>query len=224
MRHQFRRQVTLGLACLWFTACLHVGRQQEQPWRLVTLSPLAEPEVGDAGSKSPPGSRQSAVGVGPIHLPGYFDQDQLVIRISPNRVSLSENDRWAEPLEDNMAQVLAQNLSILLRTTRVILHPWPAQQRPTYQLEVDVLNFETDTAGTAQLAARWFLRDVSSGQALVHSEAHLSATAPGTSSEGPVASLSKALGDFSVKIANRIREIVQPNTTQSALERKVGSD
>jgi uncharacterized lipoprotein YmbA len=218
MRSLSGRLIVLALVWFWFAACVHVGQQPEQPWPLLTLSPLPEPAARHAGTPSSSGPVQSAIGVGPIHLPGYLDQDQLVTRISENRVSLSDGDRWAEPLEDNIAETLAHNLSILLRTGRVILHPWPAQQRPTYQLEIDVLSFEPDTAGTAHLAARWFLRDVASGQTIAQNEANLTATAVGTSSERPVASLSKALGDFSLRIANMIREIVQPNTTQSALE------
>ena len=218
MRSLSHRLLALDLVWIWFAACVHVGQQQEQSWRLLTLSPLPEPAAQDAGDPSSPGPVQSAIGVGPIHLPGYLDQDQLVTRISENRVTLSENDRWAEPLEGNIAKTLAHNLSILLRTDRVILHPWPAQQQPAYQLEIDVLRFETDTAGTAQLVFRWFLRDVASGQTIAHEEAHLNAMAAGTSSERSVASLSKALGDFSLSIADMIREIVQPNRTQSALE------
>jgi uncharacterized protein len=215
MRGRYARPMLLGLACIWFTACVHVGQQQEQPWRLLTLSPLPGP-VEDTGTTGSPGPVQSAIGVGPIHLPGYLDQNQLVTRVSQNRVTLSENDRWAESLEDNIGQVLVQNFSILLRSGRVILYPWPAQQRPTYQLEIDVLSFEPDTAGTAHLAARWILRDVASRQTIAQNEANLTATAAGTSSEQPVASLSKALGDFSLGIAKVIREFVQPDTMQSA--------
>ncbi len=105
-----------------------------------------------------------AIGVGPIHLPGYLDQDQIVTRISQNRFTLSDNDRWAEPLEDNIGHVLAQNLSMLLQNDQVSLNRWPGQQRPAYQLEIEVLSFDTDTAGTAHLAARWLLRDVANRQ------------------------------------------------------------
>jgi uncharacterized lipoprotein YmbA len=217
MRDRYARLMLLGLTCIWFTGCVHVGQQQEQPWRLLTLSPLPEP-VEDTGTTSSPGPvAQFAIGVGPIHLPEYLDQNQLVTRISQNRVTLSENDRWAEPLEDNIAQVLAHNLSIQLRTDRVILRAWPAQQRPIYQLEIDVLSFETDTAGTAYLAARWFLRDVARRQTIAEREVRLTATAVGNSTEQSVASLSKALGDFSVAIANVIREFVHPHTTQSTI-------
>lgn len=212
----------LGLACVCAMACVRVGQQQVQPWRLFSLTPLPEPEAEQGASTRPPGPVQGAIRVGPVRLPGYLDQDQIVTRISQNRLTLSDDNRWAEPLEDNMGHVLAQNLSMLLQNDQVSLNRWPGPQRPVYQLEIDVLSFETDTAGKAQLVARWFLRDVASGQTIAHKEAHLNATAAGTSSERPVASLSKVLGDFSLEIANAIREFVQPDTMQSAVGAKRG--
>jgi uncharacterized lipoprotein YmbA len=222
MRSPSARLMLLGLACVSALACVQVGQQQVQPWRLFSLTPLPEPEDEQAASTRSPGPVQGSIGVGPVHLPGYLDQDQIVTRISQNRFTLSDDNRWAEPLEDNMGHVLAQNLSMLLQNDQVSLNRWPGRQRPIYQLEIDVLSFETDTAGRAQLVARWFLRDVARGRTIAHKEAHLNATAAGTSSERPVASLSKALGDLSVGIAEVIREFVQPNTTQSAVGAKTG--
>jgi uncharacterized protein len=207
--------VVLGLAWICFTACVRVGQQQTDPWRLFTLSPLPGPEAEAVETTSPEGLVQPSIGVGPIHLPEYLDQDELVTRISPTRITVSENDRWAEPLEDNIAQVLAHNLSIQLRSAPVILQVWPAQERPTYQLEIDVLSFDADTAGTAHLAARWFLRDVRGGHAIAQKETHLTAAAAGQSGERSVASLSKAMGDFSVGIAKVICETVQHCVPQS---------
>ena len=204
------RPMLLGLACVSAMACVRVGPEPAQPWRLFSLTPLAEPEAEPAASTRSPGPVRGAIGVGPVHLPGYLDQDQIVTRISQNRFTLSDDNRWAEPLEGNIGHVLAQNLSILLRTDRVVLHPWSAQQRPTYQVEIDVLTFEPDTAGTAHLAARWLLRDVASRQTIADKETRLTDSAPGGSTEQSVASLSQALGDFSVAIAKVIRETVQP--------------
>jgi uncharacterized protein len=174
------RPALMALACLCFTGCVHVGQQQQQPWRLFTLSPLPEPGAEQAATTNSPEATQPTAGLGPIHLPGYLDQDQIVTRISQNAVSLSDDDRWAESLEDNIDQVLAHNLSALLRTDRVRLHSWPARERPIYQLEIDVLSFETDTAGTAYLAARWFLRDVASRQTMAEKETRLSVSRAGT--------------------------------------------
>jgi uncharacterized lipoprotein YmbA len=206
MRGASVRAILLGLGCACLTACIHVGQSQVDPWRLLTLSPL--PQAEQAKTSSSPGPAQPAIGIGPIHLPGYLDKDQIVTRISQNRLTLSENARWAEPLADNIAHVMAQNLSVLLQNNQVTVDLLPGQQRPTYQLASEVLSFETDTAGTAYLAARWFLRDVATKQTIALKEVRLTAPAAGSSAEQSVASLSKALGDFSVGIANLIREFV----------------
>ncbi|HTK40358.1 MAG TPA: PqiC family protein [Gemmatimonadales bacterium] len=215
MRGPSARAMFLGLACLYLAACVHVGQQQKDPWGLFTLSPF--PESPQDGAMRSPRSVQRAISVGPIHLPGYLDQDQLVTRSSQNRLTLSENDRWAEPLEDNIARVLAQDLAVLLQTDEVNVHPWPGRQRPTYQVEIEVLSFETDTAGTAHLVGRWVLRDVAKGQTIAEKETRLTASGAGTSTEQSVASLSKALGDFSVAIANVVREFVHSDSTQSTV-------
>ncbi len=119
----------LGLAFICLTACVHVGQQQKDPWRLFTVSPLPEAEQAKTSGSSE-GAAQPAIGVGPIYLSEYLDQDQIVTRNSQNRLTLSENARWAEPLADNIAHVMAQNLSLLLQANQVTVHPWPGQQRP----------------------------------------------------------------------------------------------
>lgn len=164
-------------------------------------------------SRSSQGPAQAAIGIGPIRLARYLDEDQVVTRISQNRLTLSDNARWAEPLADDIAQVMAQNLSLLLQNTQVTVHLLSGQQRPAYQLAIEVLSFEADTAGTAHLAAQWFLRDVATRQTIAEKVVRLTAPSAGSSTEQSVASLSKALGDLSVDIANLIRELVQPNTT-----------
>jgi uncharacterized lipoprotein YmbA len=178
------------------------------PWRLFALSPLPEAAQVNASSSSP-GQAQLAIGVGPVRLPGYLDQDQIVTRVSQNRLALSENARWIEPLEDNMAGVLAENLSQLLQTDRVTVYPWPGRERPIYQLEIDVLSFETDTAGTAHLAARWLLRNVETRETIAKKQVRLTASAAASPTEQPAASLSQALGNFSKEIAGVIGDVLR---------------
>ncbi len=204
----------LVLACGWVAACVHVGPQQGEPWRLFALSPLPEAEQANTSSPSQ-GPVRSTIGVGPIHLPGYLDQDQIVTRVSPNRFSLSENARWIEPLDGNIARVLSENLSQLLRTGLVTVHPWPGEERPQYRLEIDVLSFETDTAGTAHVAARWLLRDVARRQTIADREVRLTASAAASPIEQPVASLSQALGELSREIAGVISEVVRSSGSGS---------
>ena len=193
----------LGLACLSLAACLHLGPRPD-PTRFFTLTPLPQAEQAAAPDSSNP--TRLAVGVGPIQLPGYLDREEFVTRISPIRLAVAENDRWAEPLEDNFALVLATNLSTLLLSDRVTRYPWPTNQRPTYQVEIDVAGFETDsTTRTAQLVAQWSLRDVATKQALEIRESRLNQPVKGTTTEASVAALSQVLGDFSREIAKALR-------------------
>jgi len=222
MRSPSIRPMILALACVCTMACVRVGGEQVQPWRLFSLTPLPEPRAEQVASTISRGSVQGSIGVGPVHIPGYLDQDQIVTRISRNRLTLSDDNRWAEPLEDNIGHVLAQNLSTLLQDDQVKLSRWPDRQRPNYQLEIDVLGFETDTAGTAHLAARWLLRDVASRQTIAENETRLTDSAGGGSTEQSVASLSQALGDFSVEIAKVICKTVQHCIPQSSIGQQTG--
>jgi uncharacterized protein len=206
--------ITLGLALACATGCIHVGPRVDEPWRLYALSPMPPGDDAAANGSSRSPARRS-LGVGPIHLPGYLDQDQIVTRISPNRLTLSDDARWIEPLYLGMGRVLAENLSQLLQAEQVTVRAWPARERPVYQLEVDVLSFETDTSGMAQLAARWYLRDVASGGLMAERQVRLTASAPASSSEHTVAALSQALGDFSREIAGAIGESLRTVTSGS---------
>src|SRR5262245_11281949 len=48
-----------------------------------------------------------AVGVGPVLIPSYLDRVQIVTRSASGEVDVAKYERWAEPLESGVAQVLA---------------------------------------------------------------------------------------------------------------------
>jgi uncharacterized lipoprotein YmbA len=120
---------------------------------------------------------------------------------------VSENDRWAEPLEDNFALVLSQDLSAILSSDKVTQYPWPTNRRPRYQVEIDVLRFEADTAHTAHLIARWILRDLATKETLNARESGLAEPVNGATTEASVAALSELLGAFSQQIAEALRTL-----------------
>ena len=127
--------------------------------------------------------------------------------MSENRLDVAENDRWAEPLGDNLGRILVQNLSALLGTDKVSLYPWPSDLRPTHQVEIEVLRFEPDSARSAELTARWILRDVSTRAILSVKESELTEPLKGPSTEESVAALSELLGKLSCEIVAGLRAI-----------------
>jgi uncharacterized lipoprotein YmbA len=180
------------------------------PSRFFTLTAIAQPAAPAAKESSNPGG--ISLGIGPITLPSYLDRQEIVTRVSPNRMDLSEYDRWAEPLETNFNRVLGQNLSVLLPINRLVFFPWESTKSPAYQVEVEVLRFEANAAGDVQLSARWAVLDPNKKVLLKSGETVLTRQPATKSTDAAVAALSETLGDLSRAIANAISAVEGPRT------------
>jgi len=193
--------VAMGLAWLAFSGCIALEPKAD-PSRFFTLTPLSQVEQSRPQGQSNPGG--VSVGVGPVRLPGYLDRQQLVTRVSQNRFQVAENDRWAEPLAENFTRVLRQNLSALVPTARLVPHPWRPNERPEYQLEIDVLRFEANVGGNVDLVVRWLVRETATKQSAVVKQTQVTPAVKGSSAEAAVAAMSEALGELSQEIAQAV--------------------
>src|SRR5262245_22859627 len=110
-----------------------------------------------SGAETPPPAvpRDLTIGVGPVTLPPYLDRPQIVTRAGRARLVLGEFDQWAASLQDMVTRTLAENLSLLIPTDRVLLHPWSRTTEPNYQMTVEVTQFDAGPSGEVVLAARW---------------------------------------------------------------------
>ena len=61
--------------------------------------------------------------VGPVSIPAEVDRPQFTVQVAPNRVAIDEFNRWAAPLNENIARVVAGDLAALLGTPRVAACP-----------------------------------------------------------------------------------------------------
>ena len=190
-----------GFTCLAVSGCMSFSPMPD-PSRVFTLTPLPqseEPRARDAKS-----TKGLLVGVGPIRFPAYLDQEQMVTRISQNRLDISENDRWAEPLEENFTRVLSQNLGMLLQGVKIIRYPWQTSQRPTCRIEMEVLQFEPIAGQRVELLARWAVIDSRNKVTLVLKESRVARQTNGKSTERSVAALSETVADLSREIVDTI--------------------
>ena len=149
-------------------------------------------------------SAQISLGVGPVRLPGYLDRREILTRVAQSRLDVSQNDRWAEPLDENLTHVLAQNLSVLLGSDAVISYPWPIAKGPDYRVTVEVLQFECNSAREAQLSVRWWVIDRNHTGAAEVQESHLKRAATDRSTDASVAALSETVADLSRQIAQAV--------------------
>ena len=116
------------------------------------LSPITEDK---AMAKSDTPERDTRVGIGPIKLADYLDQSKLVTRTGDNRLVKAEFDLWAGAFKDNLTNVLAENIGLLLPTERIFIYPWRLSEPMDYQIILDVVRFDGDLGKDAWLVARW---------------------------------------------------------------------
>jgi uncharacterized protein len=203
MMHRLLRSCVLvpcGVALLVLSGCLG----STPPTQFYLVPPLT-------GSDTPPaaGWRDLTLGVGPVTVPPYLDRPQIVTRASRAKLVLADLDQWAGPLADTIARVLAENLSLLISTERVVFHPWPRTIDPDYQVTVEVLQFDRGPGGEVVLAARWSLLD-RDGKERVLRTARLSQAAGGADYEAMVTAMGRTLEALAQEMVTTLRSIAQP--------------
>jgi len=173
---------------------------------------LAEPR-SDEPSRVHDGS--PAYALGPVTLPEYLDRNQIVTRLSPSEVTYSQWDRWAEPLETNVATVLRRRLTVELGVGDVTRYPWTGDG-VDYQIEVTFLRLETDMAGQNVLSARWSIRDVRRDGAIVTgNETTLTRPGPPGDRAASTHALSEMVRDLGDEIAHAARDLPRPTAHQA---------
>jgi uncharacterized protein len=143
------------------------------------------------------------VTVGPVTIPASVDQPQFVTQAGPNRVTVDEFNRWAAPLNDNIARVVAQNLAVLLGTPDVAAGPL-ANFVPDYTVAIDVQRFESIRGQGTALQAVWTVHRTAGG---VNRSGRTSAseTVTDDSFDALAAAHSRAIAMLSGDIATAIR-------------------
>ncbi len=178
------------------------GCAATQDTRFYLLSSLPQTVAGSQVKKA-----ELTLGIGPVNIPEYLDRPQIVTRSSRNALRLAEFHNWAEQLKINIAQVVAENLSILLSTDQVKLYPWPQSDSPIdYQVLINVIQFERNPAGDAVLLARWSIN--SRGKTVLTGRtAHITVRPKGHDYKSLAGALSETLADLSREIAGVIKPL-----------------
>jgi uncharacterized protein len=191
-----RRTVTMATVCV-IAACAAGCRTPAS--HLYTLTPAA----ASGGAAAP--SNVSVV-VGPVSIPAIVDTPQIVVTTGPNEVSQDEFNRWASPLQNNIARVVAQDLVAILGTGRITLLQEGAQSKPDYQVVIAVQSFESVPGDAATLNAVWTVRrarddKTETGRSNLHEPAQQKGY------DALVAAHSRALARLSQDIADAIRSL-----------------
>lgn len=165
--------------------------------RLYLLEPVA---IGNADSQSDP----STIFVNEVVLAEHLTRKEILSRDRRFQVSAASFDRWAEPLESNITSVIAENLSVLVASDRVISYPWILGEYADFSVSVQVLSFGPDPSGNVVLRILWRIAG-SDGETVELRRAHYSQSRSTNDPLATVAAMSAALGELSMDIASSLR-------------------
>lgn len=123
------------------------------------LMPSLADSAAPVESPATTGSDAPYIGVGPVDLADYLDRPQIVTRSGQGRVDLAEFHKWAGDLKNRLPVVLADNLSVILGTDRVLMFPWKSVIPVRFQVTVSITRLDALPSSEAILAARWAVLD-----------------------------------------------------------------
>ena len=146
-----------------------------------------------------------AIGVGPVELPEFLDRPQIVTRKSQNQLEIAEFHRWAASFPRDFSRVLAKNISTLLPTDRVAVYPWEDSFSPTYQVKLDVEQFDGQLGEQVFLRVIWSLVGQEGMKELLVRKTLIEEPVLTNDYEGLVAAQSNALATLSREIVEEIR-------------------
>lgn len=191
---------TKHIACLLSMAALAAGCKST-PSSFYTLTATAQ----GCGSPDAPYS----VAVGPVTVPALVDRPQFTVQVAPNRIVIDEFNRWAAPLNENVARVVSTDLAVLLGTPEVATTPVTSFD-PAYRVTINIQRFDSIRHGTtndaALLEAVWVVRN---GAANVARSGHTLAREPaaGQGFDALAAAHSRAVAKLSGDIAGAIQAL-----------------
>ena len=186
-------------AALAFPACGLLSPQTDTT-RFAVLASVDDLPGGTAAS-TPGTNPPASLGVGPVTLPEYLRRSELVSRGEGTRIVLSEDERWAEPLDRAIERVLAIDLVRATGAGRVVHHPWYASDRPDVQVEIAFSRFEREESGNIVVAAAWSVRDLAGGAPPIARETRIERATEGSDGASTALALSRALAELCAEIA-----------------------
>ena len=158
-------------------------------------------------ANTPDPEQNIAIGIGPVQIPQILDRPQIVTRTGPNKIKVDEFHRWAGPLRDGFARILAENISHLLATDRVAVFPWDVDFDPQYRIVLNIRYFEGQPGENVLLDVVWRVTGRESQKVRVAKTSVIKEPLSAQGYDALVAAKSQAIARLSREIAQEIQNL-----------------
>jgi uncharacterized lipoprotein YmbA len=195
--------IVLIISIFLFEGCL--GKGTQKPTEFYLLQPLNS-SIEEKGATVGEGP---VLAVGPVRVREYLNRPQIVTRTRTNEIKIHDFQYWGEPLSTSFTAILAQNLSVLLSTDRIIIFPYRTKQELPidYQVVVDVIRFDGEPGVEATLLVQYYILEFEENEKkqIVTKQPSFSKPLADKRFETLVAAMSDLVADLSRQIAEEIK-------------------
>jgi len=137
--------LTLSLAWLLLAGC---SRSPRVTYYTLNATAAAEPAT----------QAMEPIVIGAVTLPDLLDRPHFVVTVDANRVDILELHRWAAPLKSEIQRIIADNLRLLLKPTRVAVNTQNTVIGAVFQIQIDVQRFEMIEGKEVAVDLLWSIR------------------------------------------------------------------
>lgn len=125
----FTTGATAGLTALIMAGCAHSPTP-----RYYLLAPVS----ADQSASARQDARHPIIVLRPVKIASYLNRPQIVTRQGEREVANSQFDRWAQPLDSQIDNLLANRLVESLQDFSVQPFPWRGERAPLYEIQVSI--------------------------------------------------------------------------------------
>ena len=173
------------------------------PTNFYMLSPL-----GSSQARPPVASADDdiRIGLANVVVAEYLNRNEIVINLDDTVYQLAEFNQWAEPLNENLTRVLAENLIDMLRDDSIAVFLSSDSSIPfDYRLEIDVIRFDGNLGTQVSLVAQWALLEAEDDDLTLMRRWQYQETVADDTYKGLVLAKSRAVEKLSRDIAASIK-------------------
>jgi uncharacterized lipoprotein YmbA len=161
-------------------------------YSLEQIDVVAKPDAADS----------KIVGLGPFRVPNYLRRAQIVTRGSGAVVNINDFARWAEPLDQAVHGIVANNVDGLLADIIVVAYPYITTVDLDYVVVGRIDRFDVGADGDAVMIVQWGLVDASRDETQIAPQRHRY-TARASNPDDP-GSIATAMSDILTQLSHDI--------------------
>ena len=184
-------------------AAVIAGCARSKPSKFYTLQEVVPESVKVASAEN---DNHKFIGVGPIEIPGYIDNNKIVTGISGTcELNISEYNRWAEPVGSRIRNVIINNLNELCEPVHVVRYLVTKDIDIANRVVIKINDLIVDNNGKGVIKAEYCIISYGKdGSRTVCNSVRFSETAESSGYNDVVITMSRLLGDLCTDIAGNL--------------------